>query len=112
VSIKQVMKSKSKTNKIIIILCILFALVVVLLASHYLLFAIWKWYYPIGNTELAAMRFSRLIMTRYIKENNGNFPSSEDDLLDKKFIKKTKTDNGYDYYLNLGLFPVSRNGTG
>jgi len=80
-----------------LLMLILPAVAVVLFISYYLLY---PWIHRLGYLELTAIRTQRLI-SRYIEENDGNFPASEDDLISKKYIKKDRVRNGYEYYLKL-----------
>ena len=41
------------------------------------------------------------VVNEYIKQNNGKFPSGEEDLLNQEFLKKEKTPSGFRYSVNL-----------
>lgn len=87
---------KIKTKQILLIL-IFPAVVVALCIGYYVLL---PWIFRIGSVGITAIRTHRLI-SRYIQENNGKFPPSEDDLISQKYIKKGRVRTGYEYYLNL-----------
>ena len=39
------------------------------------------------------------VIASYIRENHGNFPKNEDDLIHQNFLSKIKMKNGYEYFI-------------
>ena len=87
------MSRKKRTTTVVSI--ILFVLILVIVYKFGLIFQ------TCGSLARTAENIHHVIAL-YIQKNNGNFPSSEDDLIQKKFIKKVKGDDEYEYFLKLG----------
>jgi len=99
---RYIIAEKIKSKKVVTITLMLLVLVALPFVFFVTIRAVRNWYYPIGSIEITAKRFARGILVPYISANNGVFPMSEDDLLNKKFLKKAKIHDGNEYYLKLG----------
>lgn len=53
---------------------------------------------PAGEVAATAEDIYKVIAS-YIRENHGNFPKSEDDLIHQNFLSKRKMENGYEYFI-------------
>ena len=76
--------------------------IIIIGVSLIMVVCFWLWFLPLF---LETWQYVGL-MTRlgrpiagYIRQNQGEFPSSEKDLIDKFFLKKEKTDDGFRYFL-------------
>ena len=96
-----VVKTRKKLLLVITLTLVVLGGSVVLIP--FLLRSALSWYYPIGMVEITAKDLERGILVEYIQKNGGNFPTTEEDLIQQGFLKKTKVDGKDEYFFKLGL---------
>ena len=89
-----------KAKKVVIILLVVSVLLALLFAGVY-------WYgcimHTAGGVVKAAVDMD-YVVSSYIRENQGKFPADEEDLIRQHFLRKTKSNNGYDYFIRSFYF--------
>jgi hypothetical protein len=91
---------KKRTWKIIVILVAVFVFLSIVLTICYRFGSIVQ---SIGPIVAAADRIDSRISS-YIRENHGDFPASDNDLIRQNVIRKVKTDDMYEYFIQSGSF--------
>ncbi|GEM_PF-2360169 len=86
----------SRKITIFIVLTLLTLIVLIPVTRHY-----YNWIDAASKYGLTAVSIGKVI-GRYTEENDGAFPKSEQDLIDKNFLKKAITDGNLIYYLKHG----------